>query len=128
MTAQLGKRILDLLSDNRKSKNGSADEKRPRRPKWVGLLAVVVGLVMWVVMAHAQQSHKLARVGVLAGGGSVFDAGVEPFRQRLRELGYVEDETISLLVRNAEGQTERYRELAAELVQLRVDVDRKSVV
>lgn len=72
--------------------------------------------------AEAQQPPKLARVGVLAGGGSAFDVGFEPFRQRLRELGYVEDQTIALLVRNAEGRAERYRELAAELVQLRVDV------
>jgi len=40
----------------------------------------------------------------------------------MRGLGYVEDQTIVLFVRNAEGRTERYRELAAELVQLRVDV------
>jgi putative ABC transport system substrate-binding protein len=65
---------------------------------------------------------KVARVGVLAGGGSLFQAGLESLRQRLRELGYVEDQSIVLLVRSAEGRAERYPELAAELVQLRADV------
>jgi len=72
--------------------------------------------------AQAQQASRLARVGVLAGGGASWHAGSEPFRQRLRELGYVEDRTITLVVRNAEGRAERYRELATELVQLPVDV------
>lgn len=70
----------------------------------------------------AQQASKVARVGVLAGGGDLFRAGFESFRQRLRELGYVEDQTLTLFVRTAEGRAERYPELAAELVQLRVDV------
>jgi len=65
---------------------------------------------------------KVARVGVLAGGGSGFHAGFEPFRQRLRELGYVEDQTIALVVRNAEGRAARYPELAAELVRLQPHV------
>jgi putative ABC transport system substrate-binding protein len=89
-----------------------------RRPLW--FLAVL--LLASIELAEAQPSPKLARVGFLAGGGSGFDVGFEAFRQRLRELGYVEDQTIVLLVRNAEGRAERYRELAAELVQLRPDV------
>ena len=75
-----------------------------------------------VPTVQAQQAPKVARVGVLAGGGSLFQVGFESFRQRLRELGYVEDQTIILLVRNAEAGAQRYQELAAELVQLRVDV------
>jgi putative ABC transport system substrate-binding protein len=71
---------------------------------------------------QAQQATRVARVGVLAGGGSLFQAGLEALRQRLRELGYVEDQTLALLVRAAEGRAERYPELAAELVQRRVDV------
>jgi len=89
----------------------------------IGLVVVLAGTILLAPLAaEAQQAPKVARVGVLAGGGSLFHAGFESFRQRLRELGYVEDQTIALLVRNAEGRTERYRELAAELVQLRVDV------
>ncbi len=72
--------------------------------------------------AGAQQPPKLARVGVLAGGGVTFWARFEAFRQRLRELGYVEGQTIALEVRTAEAREERYPEFAAELVRLRVDV------
>jgi len=71
---------------------------------------------------EAQQGPRVSRVGVLAGGGDTFRAGFESFRQRLRELGYVEDQNIILFVRTAEGRAERYPDLAAELVQLRVDV------
>jgi putative ABC transport system substrate-binding protein len=71
---------------------------------------------------EAQQASSVARVGVLAGGGDLFRAGFESFRQRLRELGYVEGQNIVLFVRTAEGRAERYPDLAAELVQLRVDV------
>jgi len=87
-------------------------------------LAVVLAIAHYAALpaVEAQQAPKVAQVGVLAGGGSLFQTGFESFRQRLRELGYVEDQTIALLVRNAEGRAERYRELAAELVQLRVDV------
>ncbi len=91
---------------------------------------ILLALMVVLAAAHyaapsaveAQQAPKVARVGVLAGGGDLFHAGVESLRQRLRELGYVEDQTIVLFVRTAEGRAERYRELAAELVQLRVDV------
>ncbi len=81
-----------------------------------------VGLLAAPLAAAAQQAPKVARVGVLAGGGSVFRAGFEPFRQRLRELGYEEAQNLALEVRNAEGRADRYPELAAELVRLRVDV------
>jgi putative ABC transport system substrate-binding protein len=72
--------------------------------------------------AQPQQAPKVARVGVLAGGGYLFQAGLEAFRLRLRELGYVEDQSVVLLVRTAEGGAERHQALAAELVQLRADV------
>jgi putative tryptophan/tyrosine transport system substrate-binding protein len=87
-------------------------------------LTIVLALGRYAVppAVEAQPVPRVVRVGVLAGGGSLFQAGFETLRQRLRELGYVEDRTMVLLVRNAEGRTERYRELAAELVQLRVDV------
>ena len=42
--------------------------------------------------------------------------------QRLRELGWIEGQTIAIEVRWAEGRAERYSELAAEFVRLKVDV------
>jgi putative tryptophan/tyrosine transport system substrate-binding protein len=47
---------------------------------------------------------------------------VEAFRQGLRELGYVEGQTILLEIRWAEGRPERARQLVTELVGLNVDV------
>lgn len=86
------------------------------------LVALTCGLLLVPHAAGAQQARKLARVGVLAGGGSTFQPGFGAFRQRLRELGYAEGQTIAFEIRNAEGRAERYPELAAELVRLRVDV------
>ncbi|MBI2491922.1 MAG: ABC transporter substrate-binding protein [Candidatus Rokubacteria bacterium] len=86
-------------------------------------LTVALGLALGAgpLVARAQ-APRVARVGILAGGGSGFHGGFEPFRQRLRELGYVEDQTIALVVRNAEGRAARYPELAAELVRLQPHV------
>jgi putative ABC transport system substrate-binding protein len=44
------------------------------------------------------------------------------FVQRLRELGWIEGGTVAIEVRWAEGRTERYTEIAAEFVRLKVDV------
>ncbi len=74
------------------------------------------------VAAQAPAGSKVVRIGVLAGGGSAFRIGFEPFRQRLRELGYVDGENLVLEVRNAEGRAERYPAFAAELVRLKVDL------
>ena len=71
----------------------------------------------------AQTPPKIPRVGFL--GTASPTAGtryLEAFRQGLRELGYVEGQTIALEVRWAEGRTERMPELVAELVGLKVDV------
>jgi putative ABC transport system substrate-binding protein len=101
-------------------------------PRRSHLAIKITPLVLIVVLAFvdhaaaptvaAQQASKVARVGVLAGGGDLFRAGFESFRERLRELGFVENQTVALFVRTAEGRAERYPELAAELVQLQVDV------
>jgi putative tryptophan/tyrosine transport system substrate-binding protein len=73
--------------------------------------------------AEAQQPARIHRIGILSpSSGSVFSARVEAFRQRLRELGYVEGKNIFIEYRYAEGIPERVPDLAAELVGLKVDV------
>lgn len=73
--------------------------------------------------AEAQQPAKLPRIGVLSGGTpATYAVRHEAFRQRLRELGYVEGRNIVLEYRYAEGKQERLPGLAAELVRLNVDV------
>jgi len=49
-------------------------------------------------------------------------ATVEPFRQGMRQLGYVEGQNIVIDFRSADGDYERLRELADELLQLQLDV------
>ena len=74
-------------------------------------------------MAEAQQPARIPRIGILiASSASFFSARVEAFRQRLRELGYVEGKNIVIEYRYAEGKLERLPDLAAELVRLKVDV------
>ncbi|MBI3065799.1 MAG: ABC transporter substrate-binding protein, partial [Deltaproteobacteria bacterium] len=73
--------------------------------------------------AWAQQPARIPRIGILIPpSASFFSARVEAFRQRLRELGYVEGKNIFIEYRYAEGKLERLPDLAAELVRLKVDV------
>ena len=75
------------------------------------------------IPAQAQQPAGIPRIGMLiAASTSVYSARVEAFRQRLRELGYVEGKNIVIEYRYVEGKLERVSNLAAELVQLKVDV------
>ena len=88
----------------------------------LSILVVVVQLAVGVI-AEAQQPAKIPRIGILlAASASFFSARVEAFRQRLRELGYVEGKNIVIEYRYAEGKLERLPDLAAELVRLKVDV------
>jgi ABC-type uncharacterized transport system substrate-binding protein len=83
----------------------------------IWLLAVL--LLTSFNLAEAQQPGKIPWLGYLAGAGS----GPSPaFVQGLRDLGYVEGKNIALVFRTGEGKPERYSDLAAELVRLKVDI------
>ena len=66
-------------------------------------------------VAQAQQAGRMFRIGVL--GASFPELG-----QGLRELGYVEGRNLTIEWRNPEGKVDRYGDLAAELVRLKVDM------
>ncbi len=73
--------------------------------------------------AEAQAPTKVYRIGFLSGPSPADLARqLEAFRQGLRELGYVEGQTIAIEQRFAGGRLERLPALAAELVRLKVDV------
>ncbi len=72
--------------------------------------------------ARAQPAGKVFRIGFLWDSPAAFPDAIEAFRQGLRELGYVEGTNIAIEYRWAEGKPERMRELAEELVRLKVDV------
>ena len=82
-------------------------------------------LIAFPWSASGQQQPKVPRIGVL-----LFSSSSDPlparriavFRQRLRELGYVEGKTILIEERYAEGNAQRLSELAREFVESKVDV------
>ena len=77
----------------------------------------------WPLTAHAQQAGKVPTVGYLGGATAISQrAWVAAFVQRLRELGWIEGRTVAIEYRWAEGRAERYAEIAAEFVRLKVDV------
>jgi putative ABC transport system substrate-binding protein len=83
-----------------------------------GFIALLGGTaVAWPLRVLAQQ--RVTRIGVLLVGGPEL---MGPFRDALRDLGYVEGKNIQIEVRSAEGKTNRLPELAAELVRSKVDV------
>jgi len=79
--------------------------------------------IAWPLAARAQQSGKLPTIGYLGASTPSLDTQrVGAFVQRLRELGWIEGRTIAIEYRWSEGRTERFAEIAAEFVQLKVDV------
>jgi putative ABC transport system substrate-binding protein len=77
----------------------------------------------WPLPAHAQQPGKLPIIGFLSGQTrSTAGQWVAAFEQRLHELGWIEGRTVAIEVRWAEGRSERFAEIAAEFVRLKVDV------
>src|SRR5215468_3276266 len=99
----------------------AADWGKPmRRREFITLLSGVA--VGWPLAASAQTQPKIPRVGYVFGSTPTAATYIEAFRQGLRELGYVEGQTIVLELRWAEGRLERMPELVAELVGLKVDV------
>ena len=89
------------------------------------IAVLVLGVIGQPLAADAQQAQKTPRIGMLLtfspedpSTRHVRDA----FRQGLRELGYVEGQNILIEYRFAQGRTEQFPELVADLVRLKVDV------
>jgi putative ABC transport system substrate-binding protein len=77
----------------------------------------------WPLAARAQQAGKLPTIGFLgASTPSGWTRFVTAFERRLRELGWINGRTVAIEYRWAEGRSERYAEIAAEFVRLKVDV------
>jgi putative ABC transport system substrate-binding protein len=92
-----------------------------RRREFITLLGGAA--VAWLPAARAQQTGKLPIIGLLGTDTpSGWSHWVVAFEQRLSELGWIEGRTVEIAVRWAEGRPERYTEIAAEFVRLKVDV------
>ena len=88
------------------------------------LTLVAGGLLAAPLAPGAQQTGRMPHIGVLlpAEPASPTEPNASAFRQGLRDLGYVEGKDIAIEYRYAHGRSQRYAELAHELVQLKVDV------
>ena len=90
--------------------------------------AALLGLSLTVTPASvdAQQDGRIQRIGIIAGSSSPAtwrQAGTyQSFFKGLREMGYEEGRNIAIEFRSAEGQPERFPDIAADLVGLKVDV------
>jgi putative ABC transport system substrate-binding protein len=92
-----------------------------RRRKFIILVgSAAVGLPL---AARAQPAGKLPIIGYLGQNTqSTQSQWVAAFERRLRELGWIDGRNVAIEYRWAEGRRERYAEIAAELVRLKVDV------
>ena len=89
--------------------------------KILWLLAIL--FLAHVQLVQAQQPKKVPRIGYLAAVDPATDsARVEGIRLALRDLGYFEGKNIVIEYRYGEGKRDRYPDLAAELVRLKVDI------
>src|SRR5262244_1700701 len=98
----------------------SEGRKREMNKKVIVLTLSAALFVLWS-FAQAQQAGRIYRIGVLFFG-SRNQPHLESFLRGMRELGYVEGKNVVFEYRYAEGKFDRLRELAAELVSLKVDV------
>jgi putative ABC transport system substrate-binding protein len=98
---------------------GAIHERATRR-KFITLLSCAAA---WPLAARAQEVAKLPTIGLLGTTSpSSWGQWVAAFAQRLRDLGWIESRTVTIEYRWAEGRGERFAEIAAEFVRLKVDV------
>ena len=86
------------------------------------LIVLLGGASAWPLMARAQQ-RTMPVIGLFGvATAATWSPWVAAFVQRLRELGWIEGRTVAIEYRWADAQSERFAEIAAEFVRLKVDV------
>src|SRR5262245_33911662 len=84
---------------------------------------IAASILITFLPGEAQQPKKVPRIGYLSSGNTVTDsARTDGIQLALRELGYREGENITTEYRYAEGKRDRFADLAAEMVRLKVDL------
>ena len=92
-------------------------------PAKIFLLALAALVLLNTQLAEAQQPKKVPRIGYLSSFDATSDSTrFEAIRLALSERGYIEGQNIAIEYRYAEGKLDRFPELAAELVRLKVDI------
>jgi putative tryptophan/tyrosine transport system substrate-binding protein len=85
------------------------------------ILAGLLGAAAWPLAARAEMPAKtIAMLGAASPAG--WGPMVASFEERLRELGWIDGRTATLVYRWAEGDSSRYAPIAAAFVQMKVDV------
>jgi len=85
-------------------------------------MAAIANGLLAAPLDGAAQRAKVYRIGQLSTGNPRSSPIFQAFEEKLRELGYAEDQNLVIEFRYAEGRTERLPGLAAELIRLNVDV------
>jgi putative ABC transport system substrate-binding protein len=95
-----------------------------RREFIAGLGAAAASCVSWPLLVHAQQGGRVRRINWLSGNSNDFEGqiNVAAFVRGLQTLGWKEGVDFQMQYRWGDGNTERIRTYAAELVGLRPDV------
>lgn len=92
-------------------------------PRRTLLLAVGGAALSAALPLRAQSQNRVWRIGLLQATDRQSNLdNLDAFRQGMQELGHAEGKTYVLEYRSAEGRTERFAELAAELARLKVDL------
>jgi len=86
-------------------------------------ILLIVAVVVVAAMVQAQQPKKVPRIGYLLPGNPTSEpTDSEAIRLALSEIGYKEGQNFAFEFRYADGKRDRFPQLAAELVSLKVDV------
>ena len=92
-----------------------------QRRKFISLVGATAAT--WPLAAHAQQARHVPVIGYVAPSNPLIPSrSTGAFLQRLRELGWIEGQTITIETRWAAGRPERLDEIAAEFIRLKVDL------
>src|SRR4030095_5840632 len=116
-------RMEGVCSAQVQAQNKHSGGDKDAMKKNVFCLALGAMLFALCFSAEAQELKKVPRIGYLSAVDPATDsARVEGIRLALRELGYIEGQNIAIEYRYGDGKRDRYPDLAAELVRLKVDI------
>jgi putative ABC transport system substrate-binding protein len=102
----------------------TANKQRRRKQMSTRILlrfSLLITVLLITGLVEAQQTRKVPRIAYLSSS-SIISSNTEAFQQGLRDPGYIEGKNIVIEWRFADGNRDRLRALAAELVRLKVDV------
>src|SRR6185503_7994878 len=96
---------------------------RMKRRDFISALSCTVLAAPGAAFGQAERAKRMPIVGFVGFANTTIDSRtIQPFRDGLRELGYIEDRTIQIKAMSTQGDVQRGHELLAQLAALPVDV------